>query len=189
MLFVCDCPLMGFEKASVTVNVTLLLTSCSCSTAGRELTTWTGTHVGSGTEAIATWIPANCWKEEEEGEFNLFIHSFHVFQQCTMKQTETELSPVYLLSSPLGLYCHIKEDLRMEELTDNTLVSSWQSLPAWTAVWMEARATHIGPDRDKKERTNKLRPPKHILLYPKQIHSVTSYFLSYPRPARPLPSE
>lgn len=42
-----------------------------------------------------------------------------------------------------------------EELTNNTLVPSWQSLPAWTAVWVEARATHIGSDGDKKERTNK----------------------------------
>lgn len=35
------------------------LNSCSCSTAGRELTIRAGTHVWSGTEAITTRIPAN----------------------------------------------------------------------------------------------------------------------------------
>lgn len=49
-----------------------------------------------------------------------------------IKQTETEISHAYLLYSPLGF--GIKEDLRMEELTNNTLVPSWQSLPAGTAV-------------------------------------------------------
>ena len=129
--------------------VCVLLTSCSCSTAGRELATWTGTHVGSGTKAIATWIPANCWREEEEEEDSL-LNWFNRSQWFVIKQTETEISYAYLLSSPLGF--GIKEDLRMEELTNDTLVPSWQSLPAGTAVWMEARATHIGPDRDKKEK-------------------------------------
>ena len=44
----------------------------------------------------------------------------------------------------------------MDELTDDTLVSSWKSLPAGAAVRVEARATNIGPDGDtKKQRTHK----------------------------------
>lgn len=159
----------------------MLLTSCSCSTAGRELATWTGTHVGSGTKAIATWIPANCWREEEEEDS--LLNWFNGSQWFMIKQTETEISHAYLLYSPLGF--GIKEDLRMEELTNNTLVPSWQSLPAGTAVWMEARATHIGPDRDKKEKNKQThyspRPPKtYFSITPQQIHKVTHYFLSWP---------
>lgn len=80
-----------------------------------------------------------------------------------------------------------------EELTDDTLVPSRESLPAWTAVWMEARATHIGPDRDKKkEQINSLLTQTSQTSFsktPKQIHRVMSYFLSCQRPARPLLSE
>lgn len=91
----------------------------------------------------------------EERRVNLigsFI--FHVFSHTWWHKHNYPTSIYYLLHWALW-YC-IKEDLRMEELTNNTLVPSGQSLPARTAVWMEARATHIGPDRDKKERTNKL---------------------------------
>lgn len=85
--------------------------------------------------------------------------------------------------------CHIfcytqwhKEGLRME-LTNNTLVPSRQRLPAWTAVWMEARATHIGPDRDKEEKTNKLTTHPDLPNFsktPQQIHTCI-IFLSCPR--------
>lgn len=124
----------------------MLLTSCSRSTAGRELATWTGAHVGSGTEAIATWIPANCWKDEQESKLALCC-----LQQYMMKQNHP--TPIcYLFLELCGI---VQRWVKEGKLTNNTLVPSRQSLPAWTAVWVEARATHIGSDEDKKERTNK----------------------------------
>lgn len=41
-----------------------LLTSCSSSTVGGELTIGAGAHVGSGAEPIAAGTPANGWREE-----------------------------------------------------------------------------------------------------------------------------
>lgn len=94
--------------------------------------------------------------EEEEEESVTLTGSFifHVFNHIWWHKQNYPTPISYLLR--WALLNHIKEDLRMEELTNNTLVPSGQSLPTRTAVWMEARATHIGPDREKKERKNKL---------------------------------
>lgn len=40
------------------------------------------------------------------------------------------------------------------ELTNNTLVASRERLPAWAAVRMEARATHIGSIGSEKVRAD-----------------------------------
>ncbi len=121
------------------------------------------------------------------GSFNL-----HVFSYTWWHKHNYPMSICYLLHWALW-YC-IKEDLRMEELTNNTLVPSRQSLPARTAVWMEARATHIGPDRNKKqkEQTNSLlarTSQTYFSKTPKQIHRAISYFLSCPSTAQSLLSD
>lgn len=44
-----------------------------------------------------------------------------------------------------------------KSLTNNALVPSWQGLPAWTAVRVEARSTHVGPVETRRtEQTNLL---------------------------------
>lgn len=63
------------------------------------------------------------------------------------------IAPLFSLSSAIcderkalaWWCCSLKED-SMGKLTNNTLVPSWQRLPAWTAVGVEAGATHVGSD-------------------------------------------
>lgn len=78
--------------------------------------------------------------------------------------------------------------LRCGELTNNALVSSRQSLPAWTAIWMEARAAHIGSDREKNKETHYLLLPAHFSTSLNK-HTHISSFLRSPEPARSLLSE
>lgn len=76
---------------------------------------------------------------------------------------------------PLGSEAWAKK--KNIQLTNDTLVSSWQSLPAWTAVWVEARSAHIGPvETRQKEQTHSLvswTPQMCFSETPKQIHKLT----------------
>lgn len=60
---------------------------------------------------------------------------------------------------------HAFHTQQKKSLTDNALVASRQCLPAWTAVRVEARSTHIGPAETRRtEQTNSLvtQTPKHV---------------------------
>lgn len=68
-----------------------------------------------------------------------------------------------------------------EELTDDALVPPWESLPARTAVGVEAGATHVGSERGETEQADWLkspRPPQLLHNPPNKATFWDSFMLS-----------
>ena len=141
------------------------LTSCSCSTAGRELAIRACAHVGSGAEAIAARVPADCCKRGREWIW--VARSFICYNDIS------RIIPRLFVIFPTGLcgICGI-EGLRMER---NLRTMHWFPpgsvfQPGQQYEWKREPHT-LGlteTKRQNKQTQYSPRPPKHILVRKKK---------------------
>lgn len=151
------------------------LTSASRSTAGRELATRTGAHVGSGTEAIATRIPANSW-EERKGRYAVSQLARSCYDVCGL--TWWHKTSSHAFSS-----LQEKRYLR----TIHWFPPGRVFQPGQQYEWKREPHTLGLMETRKKEQTNLLvtqTSQTYSCKSPKQIDNAASAFLSLPGTCR-----